>query len=354
MPDRQRDAVVPAFQILVNGSVIPPEAATDLFLLEVSDSVDEIGMFTISLNAGDPRSGRVKWVDTDLFREGSEVVVKMGVQPPLTELMNGEITGLEPEFPAQGPIQLVVRGYDRLHRLRHGRKTRSFRNVKDSDIASQIAGDWKLTAEVEATSVTHEYVFQNNQTDLEFLLERARRIRYEVRCSGRKLVFRKPAERAGATATLNFGQEMVSFAARLSLMSQIDAVRVQGWSTRDKKEILGKAESGDELKVGGRDTGVALVKRVVGGEPVVAVIDPPESAEDAEVMAHAGLNAHAFDFVTGEGTCIGNGLVKAGAVVELRELGTRFSGPYYVTASTHSVSTRKGYTTHFSVRRSAA
>jgi phage protein D len=354
MPDRQRDAVVPAFQILVNGSVIPPEAATDMFLLEVSDSVDEIGMFTLSLNAGDPRTGRVKWVDTDLFREGSDVVVKIGVQPPLTELIAGELTGLEPEFPAQGPIQLVVRGYERLYRLGHGRKSRSFRNVKDSDIAAQIAGDWKLTPDVEATSVTHEYVFQNNQTDLEFLQERARRIRYEVRCSGKKLLFRKPGERAGATATLSFGQEILSFSARLSLVSQTDAVHVHGWSAKDKKEIVGKATSGDEMKLGGRDTGVALVKRVVGADPVVAVLDPPDSAEDAEVMAQAGLNARAFDFVIGEGTCMGNGAVRAGAVVELKELGTRFSGAYYVTASTHSVSTRRGYTTHFSVRRSAA
>jgi phage protein D len=202
--------------------------------------------------------------------------------------------------------------------------------------------------------VTHEYVFQNSQTDLEFLQERARRIRYEVRCSGKKLLFRKPAESAGSAATLNFGQEVVSFSARLSLVSQIDAVHVQGWSAKDKKEVVGKAASGDELTVGGHDTGVVIVKRVVGAEPAVAVLDLPDSAEDAEAIARASLNAHAFDFVTGDGSCIGNGLVRAGAVVEIKELGTRFSGPYYVTASTHSFSTRKGYLTHFSVRRSAA
>lgn len=354
MADAQRDAVVPAFQIVVNGSPLPPEAATDMYLLEVSDSVEEIGMFTLALNAGDPRSGRVKYVDTDLFREGSEVVIKMGVQPPLTELMSAEITGLEPEFPAQGPVQLVVRGYERLHRLAHGRKSRSFRNAKDSDIASQIAGDWRLTAEVEDTPVSHPYVFQNNQTDLEFLRERARRVRYELRARGKKLVFRKPPESTGAAATLTFGQELLSFAARLSLGSQTDTVQVQGWSAKDKKEITGRATSGDETKVGGRDSGAALAAQILSAPPTVVVTDEPSTPEDAELMARARLNEAAFDLVVGEGACMGNPLVTAGTVVELKEVGTRFGGNYYVTSSTHTLSKRKGYHTSFCVRRSAA
>jgi phage protein D len=354
MADRERDAVIPAVQVLVNGSAMPPEAATDMFLLETSDGAEEIGMFTLSLNAGDPRSGRVKWVDADLFREGAEVVVKLGVHPPLVEVMSGEITGLEPEFPEQGPVQLVVRGYERLYRLGHGRKTRSFRNVKDSDIASQVAGDWKLTAEVEDTPITHEYVLQSNQTDLEFLRERARRIRYELRAVGKKLRFRKPAEPAGAAASLTMGKELLSFSARLSLVGQTDAVLVQGWSAKDKKEVQGRAGGSDLTKLGPGGTGADLAGRLLKAEPVVGVLELPDSAEEAELLARASLNHGGFALVAGEATCMGNPLVTAGVVVELKELGTRFSGAYYVTSSTHTVSTRKGYTTHFSVRRSAA
>src|SRR5262245_29010376 len=130
---REREAVVPSFQVLVNGNVLPPEAETDLFVLETSDAVDQIGMLTLSLNAGDPRSGRVKWVDDDLFQPGAEIKVRVGFHVPLVEVMVAEVTALEPDFPEAGPIQLTVRAYDRLHRLAFGTRSRAFRSVKDSD-----------------------------------------------------------------------------------------------------------------------------------------------------------------------------------------------------------------------------
>jgi phage protein D len=60
----------------------------------------------------------------------------------------------------------------------------------------------------------------------------------------------------------------------------------------------------------------------------------------------------AVDFITGEGTAIGNTDIRAGEVVELNGLGKRFSGLYYITSSTHEVGP-KGYRTRFTVGRSA-
>jgi phage protein D len=339
----------------VNGSAIPPEAETDLFVLETTDAVDEIGMVMLSLNAGDPRSGRVKWVDGDPFQLGAEVRVKVGFHVPLIEVMVAEITALEPEFPEAGPIQLTVRGYDRLHRLAFGSNTRAFRNMKDSEVASQLAAHWKLTAQVEDTPATYEYLLQANQTDLEFLRERARRLRYEVRVSGKTLFFGRPKETAGKVATLTMGENLLTFSPRLSLVGSASKVSVQGWSHKDKKDVRGQAGSGDETtRLGGTDTGARLVDRVVGAGPQVVVDDPPVTPEEAELVARGRFNDLAFALVRGEGVCMGDPQVKAGTVVELRELGRRFSGQYYVTSSTHTVSTRKGYTTRFAVRRSAA
>lgn len=355
MPDREREAVVASLQVLINGNRIPPEAEADLFLLEVADELDTIGMFTLSLNAGDPKSGGVKWIDTDQFREGNEVKIKMGFHAPLPDMLVGEITALEPEFPERGPILLTVRGYDRLYRLGYGRKSRSFRNMKDSDIAAQIARDWKLTPEVEDTTVTHEYLFQNNQTDLAFLLERAHRIRYEVKVEGKSLFFRKPQETRGKLLTLTYGETLLSFTPRLTLLSQIGETVVQGWSPKEKKAIRGRAGPGDETSpMGGKETGPAAVERLIGKAPLVVVDDPPATPEDAEIMAKGQLNATAFEFLTGEGSCVGEPQIRAGMVIELRELGKRFSGLYYVTSSTHSLSVRRGYITTFSVGRSAA
>jgi len=45
--------------------------------------------------------------------------------------------------------------------------------MKDSDIISTIAGDWGLTPDTEDSGTVYPYVYQNNLSDLEFVLERA-------------------------------------------------------------------------------------------------------------------------------------------------------------------------------------
>jgi hypothetical protein len=126
----------------------------------------------------------------------------MGYRDRTDEMIAGEITGLEPEFLAEDVPMLTVRGYDRRHRLMRCRKTHSFLKMKDSDIASQIARDASLTPRTEDTAVMHDYVLQHNQTDLEFLAERAARIGYEVVVDDTTLYFRPP-QNTGSEAVLS-------------------------------------------------------------------------------------------------------------------------------------------------------
>ena len=355
MPDRARESVVPAFQVLVNGNQLQPEAEADLFLVEVADELDVPGMFTLSLNAGDPRSGGLKWVDDTLFREGNEVTIKMGFSAPLTQLLVGEIVALEPEFPERGPIVFTVRGYDRLHRLAIGRKSRAFRNMTDSEIAAQIAQDYSLTPESDDSAVKHDHVYQHNQTDLEFLRLRAARMGWEVKVDGKKLLFRKPKPATGKILTLTYGDNLVSVAPRLTLATQTSEVRVQGWSPKDKKVITARAGGGDETTtMGGRDSGPTLAQRVVGPSTLMIVSEPPATPEDAEAMARGRLEQVALDFVIAEGSCVGEPQIRPGVVLELRSLGSRLSGLYYVVGATHSLAARKGYLTSFTARRNAA
>jgi len=57
--------------------------------------------------------------------------------------------------------------------------------VTDKQIAEKIAQDLGLRPDAEDTKTKHPYVIQYNQTDLAFLVERARRIRFEVLVQGK-------------------------------------------------------------------------------------------------------------------------------------------------------------------------
>ena len=80
--------------------------------------------------------------------------------------------------------ELVVQGYDVSHRLFRQPQTRAHLNKKDSDLANEIAQEAGLGTEIENTQIVYEHIFQHNQTNLEFLSQRAWRIGYE--CSAKK------------------------------------------------------------------------------------------------------------------------------------------------------------------------
>jgi len=260
-PALQKERDAPSFKVLVGGSELPVEAALDILDVKVSDYVEGAGTFTITFNNWNSDTQEFKWVDGDLLVEGAEVEIKVGFVDDLRSMLKGEVTALEPEFsPGEAPT-LKIHGYDLLHRFRRGRNTRSFVNMKDSQIAEQIAGELGLRAQADDTQITHEYVLQSNQTDVDFLMERARRIRYEVTVKDKTLNFRKAANNKDKLVSLDFGLTLTSFYPRLNTLRQVSEVVVQGWNHKTKKAITSKAQAGDEVsKMGGSKLGASISK----------------------------------------------------------------------------------------------
>lgn len=127
--------------------------------------------------------------------EGMECTVEMGFAESGTkQVIKGYVTGVKPKRSEFSRKMFTVTGFDGLSKLTRGRKRRSWENIKDSDIAAQIAQECSLQPDVQDSGLVHPYVVQNNENNLNFLFERARRIGYEVKVEGEKLVFRKPRE----------------------------------------------------------------------------------------------------------------------------------------------------------------
>jgi phage protein D len=350
---RNFDTLVPEVDLRINGKDISQDAVSDLVSVTVLEDVNVAGMFTITLLCWDNKEMRVIWIDDDQFKEGNTVEIDMGYRDNMKTLFKGEITGLEPEFPKDESPKLTVTGYDRRHRLMGKRKSRTFLNMKDSEIANQIAGDWSLTPKIDDTQVSLDYVLQNNQSDFEFLQERARRIGYELVVTDADLHFRPRKNDGSSVLKLNRDIELLDFSARLTTMGQLEEVNVQGWNAKDKKEVVAKSRIGDERQMGGSASGPAATRRAFSGTGGTAVDTPVLNQAEADQLAHGWFGEMALSYVEGFGTCIGDPELRAGTLVEIEGLGKRFSGSYYVTSTEHSYKPSIGYRTAFSVRRNA-
>jgi phage protein D len=201
------------------------------------------------------------------------------------------------------------------------------------------------------TNVVLKYVLQNNETDLEFLHARAARIGYEIFVTDQDLHFRAPDFGGGEELTFSPDQDLIEFRPRLSTMSQVDKVAVRGWNPAKKEEIVGKAKGASSTM--GNTTGPNAAKQAFDSSETARTQSPVFSLEEAEEIAKGRFDEMALAYISGEGVCIGRSELRAGIVIRIEGLGQRFSGSYYVTSTTHSVTPNNGYRTAFTVRRNA-
>jgi Bacteriophage probable baseplate hub protein len=337
----------PSFDVLVDGKSLDREIHTQITSLTVDDDINKISMFEFEIEASDYSKEENAWVDYEGFAVGKQIEIKMGYGSELHSLFKGEITGLEPSFYCDRLPKLTVRGYDRRHRLQRGSRVRTFTQIKDSDIASQIASEAGLTPNVEDSEVAHEYVIQANQSDLDFLLERAGLINYEVMVEDKTLYFRKTPQDKSSIARLKMGDDLLEFHPRLTSANQVSKVSVFGWSLKEKKEI--RAHGTDTSS----KSSAGLSKDAFGEATEFVTSHPVTTQAEADQIAKAALAKQGLELIEGTGSCLGRADLKKGKMIQIEGASKRFDGQYYVTAVIHRMGWESGYLTEFTVHRSA-
>lgn len=330
--------------IKVNGTKIEPSVRNQIAEVIVDQHVLIPSMFTIRLY--DPS---LELLDSGPFDLTKEIIIEAGTgKRDINHLIKGEVTAIEPSFGEGMVSEVVVRGYDISHRMYRETKSRAFLNQKDSDVAQTIAGDHGLSPDIESTSPVYDHIFQDNQTDLQFLMARAWRIGFECFVEDSTLYFRKPKVQSPET-DLTWGEGLISFHPRMTLAEQVDEVIVKGWDPKKQSPIVGNSTSGKlysnikERKDGASWAGsFGTGKKIIVDQPVI-------SQSEAKKLAGARLDELSGAFVQGEGVAARRPDLKAGKTIELKSLGKRFSGKYLVTQLKH-VYSPEGFHTYFNVR----
>lgn len=331
--------------------------------VQVVSELDTIDRFSLTLANPYPE---LPWTHTDkasAFAEGNGITIRMGYVGRLRDLFDGEITAIAPAFPESGGPTVRIDGYTRLHWLERGAKTRTFLQKTDKEIVQKVAQENNLTPSGAPKGPKYPYVFQYNQTDLAFLLERARRIRHEITIDKQKnLVFTKAKDDEQKAYTLAWGNPqqatapngqvlpLRSFNPTLNTRKPLTKVEVRGLDRKSRKLIIGRAGAGDEDAKKGKKTGAAVAKGAGRDAAKIVVNVPVDSKEEADALARAVYNRQLLEFLVATGSSIGLPELRAGRIVEIAGLGPRFSGEYYVTQVTHTIS-GAGYATAFRARK---
>ncbi len=387
-----QDFYVPSFQIW-KGTKELNDVVPDVLSVSYTDSLTAIDSFELTVNNWDPdkatrnhsdfSTSPFKYSDSSTFDPWQPVELYMGYIRNGTDerqkMLTGEITTMAPNFPASGGSTLSVRALNLLHRFRTKQETEPFINRQDSEIAEilvkKIAGAIRkaipnLTLELDEKEIAEnkrkenkiEYLVMQNQYPINFLLERSRDIGYELfitepasnAASKKRVVtlhYRPTAAAKQVVYVLEWGKSLISFQPTLQTANQVSSVTVRGWDPSGKKKIEATVE---RTKVTGvvqpgdlqlSETGLAQKLEIMVDKPI-------QTKAEAEVVGRQTMLRLAQGIVEGRGKTIGLPNLRAGSKVVVKGLGTRFSGVYLVTTTTHSMG-EGGYTTDFTARMEA-
>lgn len=353
----------PDYKITVGSLEVDPESKGDVLDLKVKMDMTNLAHFEITVNNWDDKHLTFKYSDTSTFDIGNQVTVEMGYAGNLLTMVSGYITTLTPRFPESGPPTLGISGQDAMVKLKENKpkdgEQKQFVNMTDSQIVQIIAQRNSLVPKIEQTSEVHDIVVQKNQTDADFLMERAKRIDYDCFIgvdpdSGQAaLYFQSPTDaRDGKSIRVyvfEWGKSLINFNPTLTLNRQVGKVTVKGWDPATKSILKYTATSADLPTSGSGENGPNAIQTRLSDREDIVVDQPVTSQQEAQALAIALLRERAYSYITATGQVIGIPDLRPGDNIEVKCLGQRFSGTYYVLEVEHSIGS-SGYTTSFKVR----
>ena len=390
---RQAGFYVPAFEIKITGANLPQDVVRDVIQVTYKDNIREIDSVEFVVNNWDTTARAFKYVgsETPASLQGSspesqrqrlfdpcrnDFELYMGYQGDLRLMTRGDITTLEPSFPSNTAPVLTVRGLNVLHRLRRKQYTTFFEHRRDSEIARRIAAlrdpdtherrfPIPIDIDQEALGREHpeDYVAQNNQYDIDFLLARARERGY--------VVFVHPVRnpRTGrvedhlyfgpshtnmhlplrdVTYVLEYGTSLVEFKPTMNVANQVGSVTLRSWNRRTRRRIRETVTLQDRRIRINRDLIEMLGECNLRSEVVTR--QPAFCDCNASLRALSMLLDKFKELVTATGVSIGLPNLRAGQRVRIEGVGSRFGGTYFITETTHTCDDN-GYLTRFSARR---
>lgn len=345
----QRDTKKTAFRAKIKiGSVDIP--FVDIMDVSIVSELNLPDAFTLTLGAAEsvrkdilPKLKLQDKIDAKLWYEGDKEDVAF----------IGELVRIEPLASNRGASggQTVLRGYNAMQGLARGKRSTTYLNMTDKEIVEQVLkrnGPLKLTGDFgkEPPTIKYEHVYQNNKTDMQFILDRAQRTGYFVLVRDDKLLYQKRQStpsglKLKTAAARDQGDDkkvisLESFVPRQSTAHQVTEVHCRTWNPRTRKELIGKAPKsqggGAQL---GSETGKSAIEERYPDSIMVHWKTAFDCQEDGDAIAAAILDERMLSYVTADGTVPGDARIKPGLVVEVKNDNPTYDGKYFVTRVLH-------------------
>jgi hypothetical protein len=371
----------PAFQVTINGGPLPGALQASIISVNYQDGME--GADRVEVTFANPN---LQWLDHPLLQVDNGFKLAIGYAPdPLEEVFVGEITGVEPTFPASGMPTIKVVAQDFLQRLTHGKVDRAFYvsipkldNLPLPDIAvtAIVAGSNLLipvpdpvggALSIIMTLATYVNVpglmqkgirRQESESDFDFLSKVSKQNGWEMYIDhtleprGYMLRFQFLLQDYSPSLTLTRGESLMEFTPRLTTVGDIFGVSARIWVSPIKMEfVVVVGWDFDRATINlSVYPGIGNLDALLGENAAKTISIKPTSFPTTLQTVIGELLPRLNNRVTASGSAIGDPTIKAARVINIQGVGDQFGGLWRITQATHSFDSG-GYRTNFQARK---
>jgi phage protein D len=363
----------------------PGQQTNDVISVQFKEEIEGEGLATLSVdlfNVYDFTTNQYRYTDDPIGAPGTGPLIDYGVTLALffgyqnadpaagsvpsnvAPVFEGIITKLDLTFPADGAPTVKITATDKRDRLRYqkGIKPSRFVGVSEEQIAATVAAQFGLKVAVrtgQQTMPDGPVQLPSDQDALQFMHDRAKKGGLELRCFGNTIFLTTPGDVSGQTPLgYQYRRGLTSFSASIDGNGKPTSVKLVARDPTSQQTYTATVTVQDLQAAGlappGSTVADVIEQQGQGGNRQEVVTNyHAKSQNEARTLAMGILKRNLDSALTASGEVIGDPALRAGAALEIRGVGTHYSGPYYVTSVTHTFGSG-GYQTSFEARRNSA
>ena len=335
-----------SYALIFNKKPLP--ISFEVYSIHVHKEVNKISRASLKILGGDPKLNSFEEANSNLFKPGIEVEIKMGYEQLNSTVFKGivETNGISisegfQEF--RSKRLLVIECVDKAVEMTKTYTSDIYEDKKDSEIITSLIAKTGLKKTITATTVKHSFLPKYNINDWDFVLQRASINGLIVVNSDNDINVKKPVGKGSPNLIINHGDGLIDFNGKIDGGDQFNAITLYGYDPFKKKS--GKSNGSEpKLTAQGNLKGKNMALNSSPSKTELIISQPMETGELAAI-ANASLSNNRLKSIHGTVKVKGIKNGKIDSLVKLSGFGNRIDGSCYVTSIEHELYSGDFYTT---------
>jgi len=330
-----------SFSIISGGKEIPE--TYEVIDINIVTEINKISHAEIILKDGDPSDQTFEITDSDFFKPGAEIEIKLGYESKNDSLFKGIVVKQSIQIYEGSTSKLIVICKDKAILLTSDRKNKIFTEIKDSELIEQLIGNiGGLSFDVKPTTIKHKEIVQSDSSDWDLLNIRSAINGMVVETNSNKITVSTPKISTEPDLQVEFGHDMVDFDTEISASNQNASVECSAWDASTQKMIKATA-SEPSVNKQGSITGKKLSESI-SLKTMKLTTSGSMDQDSLQAWADSELLRLRLSRFIGSVTFHGSAKAKINSTIKLMGLSDRFNGNAFISGVTHSIDNGKWHT----------